>query len=81
MMSQGLEVKVTVVSPGYVNTDLSRSSLTSSGELYGLMDRNTLNGYEPEFVAEEIVTSIFLEEEEIAIAGYLSLSMIYIRML
>ena len=54
MMSQGLEVKVTVVSPGYVNTNLSRSSLTGSGELYGLMDRNTLNGYEPKYVTEDI---------------------------
>lgn len=33
-------IKVTVVSPGYIQTNLSVNALTGSGEKYGGMNRN-----------------------------------------
>ena len=34
------------------------------------MDKNTENGYDPEYVASEIINNICLEEDEVFIARY-----------
>ena len=34
------------------------------------MDKNTNNGYDPDYVAGEIINSICLEDEEVFIARY-----------
>ena len=34
------------------------------------MDKNTENGYDPDYVAREIINSLCLEDEEIFIARY-----------
>jgi len=66
--ARGHNVAVTVVSPGYVKTNLSLNALTGSGAKHGRMDTNQMGGYETDYVAHEIVNSIALEEEEIVLA-------------
>ena len=34
------------------------------------MDKNTENGYDPDYVAREIINSLCLEDEEVFIARY-----------
>ncbi|GLV38785.1 uncharacterized protein CBL_05783 [Carabus blaptoides fortunei] len=61
-------IKVTVVSPGYIQTKLSLNALTGSGQTYGVMDTTTANGYESEYVAREIVKAVVNESPELVIS-------------
>lgn len=61
-------IHVTVVSPGYVQTSLSINAVTGSGQKYGVMDETTAGGYPPNYVAEQILNGVALQEKEIIIA-------------
>ena len=45
------------------------------------MDANQASGYDPEYVAKEIVNSIALEEDEIVIAKFHHTATVYLRRL
>ncbi|XP_050535412.1 dehydrogenase/reductase SDR family protein 7-like [Daktulosphaira vitifoliae] len=62
------KVKVTVVSPGYIQTNLSLNALTGSGSKYGIMDESTMAGYSAEYVAQQIVEAVVDDEQEVIIA-------------
>jgi len=61
-------VKVLVVSPGYVNTDISKNALTASGSSHNTMDNTTQNGYSVEYVAEQVIISILADDKEVILA-------------
>lgn len=61
-------VLVTVVSPGYISTNLSLNAVTGDGSLYGTMDATTASGMSPEKVAEHIVGSLINGYEELVLA-------------
>jgi len=61
-------VHVLVVSPGYVNTELSRNSMTADGQVYNRMDPNTASGYSAEYVASEVIKGILRQDKEIVLA-------------
>jgi len=63
-------VKVTVVSPGYVKTNLSLNAVTGSGRKHGQMDATTAGGYEPEDVARAIRRALMMDEKEIVLAPF-----------
>lgn len=71
----------TVVNPGYIKTSLSYNALTGGGQVYGVMDATTENGYEPEYVAECILRSVLEQEKEITIAPFTSKAAIVLRTL
>lgn len=48
---QDSEMSVTIISPGYVNTNLSNNALTGDGSAYNKMDETTANGLSSQFVA------------------------------
>jgi dehydrogenase/reductase SDR family protein 7B len=63
MMSLRQEVRdsginVGVLSPGYVNTNLSLNALRADGATYGRMDASTARGYAPEFVARMVYAAV-----------------------
>ncbi|PSN41085.1 Dehydrogenase/reductase SDR family protein 7 [Blattella germanica] len=60
-------IKVSVISPGYIATAISINALTGSGEKHGVMDKNTAEGYKPEYCAEEIVKAIVHYKKELVI--------------
>ncbi|XP_025208815.1 dehydrogenase/reductase SDR family protein 7-like [Melanaphis sacchari] len=62
------KVKVTVVSPGHIQTNLSLNALTGSGSQYGVMDESTMSGYSAEYVAQRIVDAVVNDEQEVIIA-------------
>ena len=61
-------VDVVVISPGYVNTDLSRNALTNSGESYGQLDKNTEHGYSAEYVAHKVIETMVKKKKELILA-------------
>ncbi|KAK9870495.1 hypothetical protein WA026_008052 [Henosepilachna vigintioctopunctata] len=64
-------IAVTIISPGYVKTKLSLNALTETGEKHGVMDTNTANGYDPQYVSERILKAVVQKEKEVVIAGIL----------
>jgi len=81
MRFTGQNVGVIVVNPGYVRTNLSLNARTGDGSLHNKMDENTLKGYDPKYVAEEIIKSIIFEDEEVFIARASHVAFIYLRKL
>jgi len=72
-------VAVLVVSPGYVNTQLSKNALTEDGRKHGKMDETTERGYQAEHVAEKIIESIQLGDSELLLCPILHRIAIQIR--
>ncbi|XP_045614449.1 dehydrogenase/reductase SDR family protein 7-like [Procambarus clarkii] len=64
----GSRVLVSVVSPGYISTNLSLNAVTGDGSTYGAMDATTASGTSPEKVAEHIVGCITNGHEELVLA-------------
>lgn len=58
------DIKVTVVSPGYIRTNLSVNAITGTGQQYGVLDETTASGYPPEKVAEQILHVVAEEKPE-----------------
>lgn len=65
------KVKVTVISPGYIATNLSLNSVTGNGSVYGEMDETTKGGMSPEYVADSIVGCLVNGCEELLLAPVL----------
>ncbi|XP_028131551.1 dehydrogenase/reductase SDR family protein 7-like [Diabrotica virgifera virgifera] len=72
-------ISVTVVSPGYIKTNLSLNALTGSGASHGEMDSNTENGYSPEYVAKTILKAVAEKKKEIIVAPLLPRVAIFLR--
>ncbi|CAG0891297.1 unnamed protein product [Darwinula stevensoni] len=74
-------VKVTVVNPGYVHTNLSLNALTAKGSCHGVMDETTAEGMSPEEVAREIVAAVVMRKREVTVATFLPKVAVWIRTL
>lgn len=72
-------VKVTLVSPGYIRTALSYNALTGSGSQYGKMDPTTESGYSPEKVAKRILKAVLRDEQDVIVAPIAPLIAYWIR--
>ncbi|XP_031840904.1 dehydrogenase/reductase SDR family protein 7-like [Nomia melanderi] len=74
-------IKVSVISPGYIRTDLSLNALTGNGQIYGVMDKTTEAGYSPEYVAHCILRAILNNEKDVVIATFIPKFAVYLRTL
>lgn len=61
-------ISVTVVSPGYINTNLSINAVTETGEKYGVTDATTKNGMSPESAARKSLLAIAQEDPDYILA-------------
>ncbi|XP_065066365.1 dehydrogenase/reductase SDR family member 7B-like [Rhopilema esculentum] len=61
-------INVTLISPGYIRTNLSINARTSDGTQYGSLDPTTAAGMEPGHVAEEILSAVECLQEDVVIA-------------
>ncbi|KAG8256898.1 hypothetical protein J6590_060561 [Homalodisca vitripennis] len=66
-------VNITVVSPGYIQTNLSLNAITGSGDKYGVIytpvvDENTAKGFEPAKVARSILLAVMRNQPELTIS-------------
>ncbi|XP_014615933.1 PREDICTED: dehydrogenase/reductase SDR family protein 7-like [Polistes canadensis] len=74
-------IKITIISPGYIKTALSLNALTGSGETYGVMDQNTEQGYSPKYVAKKVLKAVLKKEKDEIIAPIIPKCGILIRFL
>uniref|UniRef100_A0A336MWM2 CSON005945 protein n=1 Tax=Culicoides sonorensis TaxID=179676 RepID=A0A336MWM2_CULSO len=58
-------IKVTLISPGYIQTNLSKNALTGSGSVYGKLDETTAKGASTKDVAEFVIKSILRDEKDV----------------
>ena len=62
-------VKVTIVSPGYIHTDISRNAVTGDGSRQGTMDRGQASGMSPAAFAERAWRGILRGKPEVHVGG------------
>lgn len=62
-------IAVTLVCPGFVNTNVSKNALTGNGTPQGTMDAATENGISPKRLAVLILKAIKNKKEEVYLAG------------
>ena len=62
-------IKVTLICPGYIRTNISKNALTASGEKQGTMDDATDKGMTPEDLAEKILGAVRRGKEEAVFGG------------
>ncbi len=71
-------IKVTIVSPGRIKTNISMNAITGDGTPYNKMDEGQAGGIAPEKCAKIIVNAIKNERKEILV-GNKELLMVHIR--
>lgn len=62
-------IKVTLVCPGYISTDISLNALTADGSKYARMDENQAKGLSAETCAAKTLNGIAAGKEEVIIGG------------
>ena len=62
-------IRVLLVCPGFVRTNISVNALTADGKNQGTMDDATGKGLDPNAVAQKIISAMTSGKEEIIIAG------------
>ena len=62
-------IRVTLVCPGFIHTDLPRKALVGDGSPQGSMDRAQLEGMAPEVCAVRIADAVERGRDEVAIGG------------
>ncbi|XP_039347630.1 dehydrogenase/reductase SDR family member 7B isoform X2 [Mauremys reevesii] len=75
------EIDVTVVSPGYIQTNLSVNAVTADGSRYGVMDKNTIEGRTAAEVAQVVLNAVGQKKKEVLVAGLLPSLAVYLRTL
>ncbi|XP_062601737.1 dehydrogenase/reductase SDR family protein 7-like [Saccostrea cucullata] len=74
-------IQVCVVSPGYIQTNLSQNAVCGDGSSYNKMDSTTASGMDPEKVAYRIRQAVEFGENDILLAPLLHKFVIIIRTL
>ena len=62
-------IKVTVICPGYIHTDITINALNSKAESYGKMDTNQAKGMSANECASKIVDTIKAGKSELLVGG------------
>lgn len=62
-------VRVTLVCPGFIRTDVSMNALTGDGTPQGTLDRAQAEGMSPEECARRIVRALDKDKDEVLIGG------------
>ncbi|XP_051855490.1 dehydrogenase/reductase SDR family member 7B isoform X4 [Antechinus flavipes] len=75
------EIDVTVICPGYIQTNLSLNALTADGSKYGVMDKNTASGRSPAEVAQTVLTAVGKKKKEVMVADMLPCLAVSLRTL
>lgn len=72
-------IDVTIICPGYVNTDVSRNALTGDGTKFNKMDDATAKGLQPEELAKKALKAIARKKQEVIIAGSKETAAVYLK--
>lgn len=63
-------IAVTLVCPGFVNTNVSLNALTGDGTAQQTMDKATKNGIAPDYFAKLMTKAILKKRQEVYIGGF-----------
>lgn len=74
-------IAVTLVCPGFINTNVSINALTGNGSPQKTMDAATANGLQPEYLAKLMIKAIKNKKEEVYIAGAKEKLGVYVKRL
>lgn len=74
-------IHVCVVSPGYIQTNLSQNAVCGDGTTYNKTDSTTASGMKPSFVAHKILQAVKYRKDDIVLAPLLHKLVILIRAL
>jgi short-subunit dehydrogenase len=72
-------ILVTLVTPGWTNTNLSLTALMGDGSAQGKKDETHEHGLTPTFVATEILQAIQSKKRELLVAGWKETMAIYVN--
>ena len=72
-------INVTLVCPGYVNTNVSINALIGDGTRQNIMDKATEKGLSPKQFAKRMIKVIKRKKQEIVIGGKLEILAVYIK--
>uniref|UniRef100_A0A673UZA9 Dehydrogenase/reductase SDR family member 7B n=1 Tax=Suricata suricatta TaxID=37032 RepID=A0A673UZA9_SURSU len=75
------EIEVTVISPGYIQTNLSINAVTADGSKYGVTDKTTAQGRSPVEVARDVLDAVGKKKKDVILADLLPSLAIYLRTL
>lgn len=74
-------IHVTVVSPGYIRTNLSCNALHGDGSKHNVLDQTTAEGILPQEAAEKIITAVVRGQKELVLASCTAKIAMYLRLL
>lgn len=63
-------VKVTIICPGCINTNISVNALTSSGNPYGKTDEATAKGLDPDKLAKDILECVLNDDKDVFFGNF-----------
>lgn len=63
-------IKMTLISPGYINTSLSLNALTGDGQKYGQTDPTTSSGASPESMSKNILNAVLSGKKDVILAPF-----------
>lgn len=74
-------IKVTVISPGYIHTNLSVNAVTADGSRYGALDKNTAQGRSAAEVAQDVLDAVGKKKQDVLLTDFLPTVAVYVRAL
>ncbi|CAO2643444.1 Dehydrogenase/reductase SDR family member 7B [Lemmus lemmus] len=74
-------IEVTVISPGYIYTNLSVNAVTADGSRYGALDKNTAQGRSPAEVAKDVLAAVGKKRKDVILTDLLPFLGVYLRTL
>lgn len=74
-------IPVTVISPGYIRTNLSLNAVTGDGSKYGVLDKTTATGRDPGDVARAVLKAVRQRSKDVLLAETLPTLAVYLRTL
>ena len=72
-------ISITLICPGFVNTNISKNALIGDGSEQGTLDTATANGLSPDYFAKKAVKAIQREKQEVVIGGALEVLAVYLK--
>lgn len=72
-------ISVTLICPGFVNTDVSRNALTGDGSKQNKLDNATAKGLNPDNFAKIALKAIAQKRQEIVIGGSMEKLAVYVK--
>jgi len=72
-------VSVTLICPGYVNTNVSLNALSADGSKHNKNDEGNANGLAPRAFAKKAIKAIYKQKQEIVIGGAKESMAVYLK--